>query len=41
MSNHYEFGVACFPHQEKIVKEYFGFEVQLRVVPMDEIERNI
>lgn len=41
MSNNLKFGIVCFPHQEKIIKEFFGFEVPLTVIPMDEIEKNI
>lgn len=36
-----QFGIVCFPHQEKIVREFFDIEVSLTVVPMDEIEKNI
>lgn len=41
MSNNLKFGVVCFPHQEKIVREFFDVEVPLTVIPMDEIEKNI
>lgn len=41
MSNNLKFGIVCFPHQEKIIKEFFGFEVPLTVIPMDEIEKSI
>lgn len=36
-----QFGVVCFPHQEKIVKEFFDIEVPLKVIPMDQIEKII
>ena len=41
MSENRKFGIVCFPHQEKIIKEFFGFEVPLTVIPMEEIEKNI
>ena len=41
MSNHYACGIVCFPHQKKIIEEFFGFEIPLKVVPMEEIEKNI
>lgn len=41
MSENCKFGIVCFPHQENIIKEFFGFEVPLTVIPMEEIEKNI
>lgn len=41
MSENCKFGIACFPHQEKIVKEFFDTDVPLMVTTMDEIEKNI
>lgn len=36
-----QFGIVCFPHQEKIIKEFFDSGVALKVVSMEEIEKNI
>lgn len=41
MYHKYKFGIVCFPHQKKIVEEFFGFEVALTVITMEEIEKNI
>ncbi len=41
MSTNCKFGIVCFPHQERIIKEFFGFEVPLTVIPLEEIEKNI
>lgn len=36
-----QYGVVCFPHQEKIVKEFFDTEVPIRVIQMEQIEKII
>mgnify|MGYP001060651300 CR=1 FL=1 len=41
MHENCEFGVVCFPHQEKIIREFFIVEVPIRVVTMEEIKKGI
>ncbi len=41
MTNKNRFGIVCFPHQEKIIKEFFEIEIPLTVVSMEKVEKII
>lgn len=40
-TNNSEFEVVCFPHQVKIIEEYFGFDIPMRVVSIEQVEKII
>ena len=41
MTNKIRYGIVCFPHQTKIIEEFFDFDTPLTVIPMEKVEKII